>query len=92
MDDRRLGTDSLASQKMSALYELLDVPISGMIGSGHLDSYSEKQLNNLANSNIFMDEIIRRTMNQRTSITTVAEFMKISVPDEFQIATVQAHF
>lgn len=59
-----------------------------MIEGGHLGSYLQTQLSNLTDSIAFMDSIVRQILNHRSFITLVAQFVKDTVHDQGQFATV----
>lgn len=68
MKTMQLTTDSVTLQKKLAIGGLVDVSISGVIESGHLDYSLETKQSNLGDSAMFSDSIICRIINQRSFI------------------------
>lgn len=75
-------TKAVTSQNTLALNGPIDVSIFGMIGSGHLYSYLKTWLSILADLIMFMNSVIRRVVNQRIFIATIAQFVKSTVHDK----------
>lgn len=59
-----------------------------MFESRKLDSYSETWLSNFVNSTTFMDLIIGKIVIEKSFIALITQFVKITVRDRFQVATV----
>lgn len=63
-----------------------------MTDSRHLDYYFQTGLSNLADTNMFMVFILRRTINRRSCIVTVAHLVNNAVHDQVKVKIVQAGF
>lgn len=92
MDAIQLTTDSKAFQKKSTLDGLIEMSLSRMIESRHLDSNLRSRLSSLADSAKFMDTIICRILTRKRFKTSAARFVNKTAHDQVQVATEHARF
>lgn len=86
----QLATNETTSNRGSELNDMNESSVIQMMETGAMDTWLETKLSTLAESNHFMDALVRRVIGKKSFITSVADFISTTVDDHIEIAEVQA--